>query len=91
MADFKENCIEWLNGQDTISVTLSQGRYISKVRKLAKKYPDLVQILAENDDGSIFAHMPLKSLKLNIISPKELGNDEKEKLVERLAQGKKEQ
>lgn len=90
MADFKENCIEWLNGQDTISVTLSQGRYISKVRKLAEKYPDLVQILAENNDGSIFAHMPLKSLKLNIISPKELGDDEKEKLVERLSQGKKE-
>lgn len=89
MADYRENCIEWLNGQDTISVTLSQGRYISKVRKLAEKYPDLVQILAENDDGSIFAHMPLKSLKLNIISPKELGNDEKEKLVERLTQGKK--
>ena len=91
MADFKENCIEWLNGQDTMSVTLSQGRYISKVRKLAKKYPDLVQILAENNDGSIFAHMPLKSLKLNIISPKELGDDEKEKLVKRLAQWKKEQ
>lgn len=91
MADLKENCIEWLNGQDTISVTLSQGRYISKVRKLAEKYPDLVQILKENDDGSIFAHMPLKSLKLNIISPKELGSDEKEKLVERLTQGKKEQ
>ena len=91
MADYRENCIEWLNGQDTISVTLSQGRYVSRVRKLAEKYPDLVQILAENDDGSIFAHMPLKSLKLNIISPKELGNDEKEKLVERLTRGRKEQ
>ena len=68
MAELKENCIEWLNGQDTISVTLSQGRYINKVKKLAKKHPDLVQILAENKDGSIFAHLPLKALKLNIIS-----------------------
>ena len=50
MAELKENCIEWLNGQDTISVTLSQGRYINKVKKLAKKHPDLVQILAENED-----------------------------------------
>ena len=31
MAELKENCIEWLNGQDTISVTLSQGKYINKV------------------------------------------------------------
>ena len=91
MADYRENCIEWLNGQDTISVTLSQGRYISKVRKLAEKYPNSVQILSENDDGSIFAHMPLKSLKLNIVPPKELGNEEKEKLIKRLAQGKEEQ
>lgn len=84
MADLKENCIEWLNGQDTISVTLSQGRYITKVKKLAKKYPDLVTILAENEDGSIFAHLPLKSLKLSIITPRELGEDEKEKMRDRL-------
>lgn len=84
MAELKENCIEWLNGQETISVTLSQGRYITKVRNLAKKYPDLVQILKENEDGSIFAHLPLKALKLNIIPPKELSEEEKEKARERL-------
>lgn len=63
-----ENSIEWLTGQDTISCTLSQKRLINKVRKLAKKYPDMVQIIAENEDGSIFAHLPLKALKLNIIT-----------------------
>lgn len=67
MSDPKENCIEWLNGEDTISVTLSQVKYINKVKKLQKKYPEMVTILAENDDGSIFARMPLKALKLNII------------------------
>ena len=88
MADEKENCIEWVNGQDTISVTLSQGRYISKVKKLAGKYPDLVQILHENKDGSIFAHLPLKSLKLSIIPPKELGQEEKERLAKQLRKNK---
>lgn len=84
MADVKENVIEWLNGDDTISVTLSQVKYISKVKKLAEKYPEKVQILAENDDGSIFAHLPLKSLKLSVIIPRELGEDEKEKLRDQL-------
>lgn len=67
MTDVKENVIEWLNNEDTISVTLYQVKYINKVKKLAIKYPDLVQILAENKDGSIFAHLPLKALKFNII------------------------
>lgn len=68
MAELRENCIEWLNGQDVISVTLSQKRLVSKVKKMAEKHPDLVTILAENADGSIFAHLPLKALKLSIIS-----------------------
>ena len=66
MAEYKENVIEWITGDDTISVTLSQKRHINKVKSLAKKYPDRVQILAENKDGSIFAHLPLESLKLYI-------------------------
>lgn len=78
MEVIKENCIEWLNGQDTISVTLNQQRFISKVKKLSKKYPNLVQIEAVNSDGSIFAHLPLKALKLNIISRNVEGFQNKE-------------
>lgn len=68
MAELRENCIEWLNGQSVVSVTLSQKRLVSKVKKMAEKHPDLVTILAENEDGSIFAHLPLKAVKLSIIS-----------------------
>ena len=53
----KENVIEWINGQDTISVTLHQGRYITKVEKLAKKFPKnrwvIPQIEAVIPDDSI--------------------------------------
>ena len=76
MAELRENCIEWINGQNTITVTLSQKKYINKVKRMAEKHPDLVSILAENDDGSIFAHLPLKALKLSIISRKEEAFDE---------------
>ena len=67
MAELRENCIEWLNGQDVVSVTLSQKRLISKVKRMAEKHPNLVKILAENADGSIFAHLPLKAVKLSIV------------------------
>lgn len=61
-----ENAIEWLTGQDTITVSLTQKRFINRVRKLAKKYPKSIEIVAENNDGSIMAHLPINALHLSI-------------------------
>lgn len=87
MAELKENVIEWITGEDTISVTLSQTKHINKVERLAKKYPDLVQILKRNADDSIFAHLPLKSLKLNIITTS-LTEEQKKVRAERLRESR---
>lgn len=87
MAELKENVIEWITGEDTISVTLSQTKHINKVERLAKKYPDLVQILKRNSDGSIFAHLPLKSLKLNIIT-NNLTEEQRKVRAERLKESR---
>jgi len=65
-SDCPENVIEWLTGQDRISLTLSQKKHINMVRKLKEKHPDLVDIVAENSDGSIYATMPLSALRLRI-------------------------
>ena len=85
----KENAIEWLTGQDTITLSLTQQRYITKVRKLKKKFPKLVKIRT-NKDGSIFAKLPLSALKLSIILREgvELSEEEKDALVERLQKGR---
>ena len=77
-----ENCIEWLTGQHTITCTISQGKYISKIKRLAEKYPKKVNILAENEDGTILAKLPLKALKLNIIE-KELTDEQREEMSKR--------
>lgn len=78
MAELRENSIEWLNGQETVTVSFSQKKYINKVKKLAEKHPELVAILAENEDGSIFAHLPLKAVKLSIITREEAQKEERE-------------
>ena len=85
----KENTIEWLTSQDTITLSLTQQRYITKVRKLKKKFPKLVKIRT-NPDGSIFAKLPLSALKLSIILREgvELSEEEKDALVERLQKGR---
>lgn len=54
-----ENVIEFFKGCDRAGITLSQPRYVNRVKKLAERYPDEVVILAENKDGSIYARMPV--------------------------------
>ena len=82
----KENNIEWLNGQNTVTVTLSQGKFINKVKKLAENHKD-VEIVAENSDGSIFAHLPLKFIKIS--APRQMTEEQKEQARKRLANLKK--
>lgn len=78
--DFKENNIEWITGDNTITVTLTSQRHITRVRKLAERKPDDVKITM-NKDGSIYATLPLSYLKFN--APLTLTEERKEKLRER--------
>ena len=86
----QENAIEWIKNSEVATVTFSQGRYISKIKKLAEKYPDKVQIRHENKDGSIVAHIPVKAIKINIIEGRELTEEEKERNKENLAKAREE-
>lgn len=60
-----ENVIDWIRDSKYATVTFSQGRYITKIKKLAEKYPDECEIVAENKDGSILAHIPVKWIKIS--------------------------
>ena len=79
--DYRENCIEWLTGQTTCTITLSQSKYINKVKRLAEKNPKEVKILHTNKDGSIVAKLPLSAIKINIIS-RSKGNEKHEKEID---------
>ena len=74
-----ENCIEWISNQHSITCTFSQLKWVNKVKQLHKKHPDKVKIIAENEDGSIVAKMPIKALKLSIIE-RELSEEKREEL-----------
>lgn len=57
---------KWLTGDEWITVTLSERHLWGVVRKLAKKYPDRVEILAEpkNNGGYMYAHLPIEFLQI---------------------------
>ena len=79
----QDNCIEFLKNDKTAVVTFSQGKYISKIKKLAEKYPDECKIVAENIDGSIMAHIPVKWIKISNIK-REMTEEQKLESAERL-------
>lgn len=83
----RENCIEFIKDEPRMTLTLSQGRFITKVRELAEKYPDEVEIVAENKDGSIVAHAPVSALHLSIIK-KNMTDEQRQAARERLAKAR---
>lgn len=81
--DFGENNIEFFRNADRATCYFSQGRFISKIRKLAEKYPDECEIVGENKDGSIVAHFPVKWIHISNVK-REMTDEQREAAAERM-------
>ena len=58
-----ENMIEFIKGSEMMTVTLSSGRHMTVIRKLAKRFPDQVKIIHDRDNAGYFlAHLPVSFL-----------------------------
>ena len=83
VGDLRENAIEFYKGDKVATGSFTQERYITRIRELAKKYPDECQIVAENKDGSICCHFPTRWIKISA-NKKEMTDEQKEAAKERL-------
>lgn len=80
--EMRENCIYWLQGDKNVTVNFVSGnRFASRVKDLAKRFPDDVKIESEKH-GVIIATVPLKAIKLNIVE-RILTEEEREAMRER--------
>lgn len=61
--EISENNIEWYSGDKTVTLSFTQQRFVNKIKKYAKSNSD-VEIVAENADGSICAHIPVSWIKI---------------------------
>lgn len=77
-----ENVIEFLENQERATVTFSQGRYKTRILNLAKQRPEECQIVAENKDGSLCAHIPTSWVKIS--PPAARSEEQREKARERM-------
>lgn len=70
-----ENVIEWRRGQQVVAVTLVSGsKFAKKLIRLQKTHDDIdVKV---NKDGSVFAHVPLKWIKIS--PPRQVSDEQKE-------------
>lgn len=79
---YSGNTIEWIKDAPKATLSLSQRGMITKIKRLAEKRPDECQILAENKDGSICAHIPVSWIKINL--PMNLSEEQRKKQAERM-------
>lgn len=78
-----ENCIEWINGQQTVTVTFCERKYINKIYALKERCPDDIEIIT-NQDGSICATLPKKFIKIS--PPKQVSEEQRQAASERFKQ-----
>ncbi len=52
-----------------------------KLLKLSQDYPEEEKILSENEDGSIFAHIPVRYVKIS--PPRQISEEQREAASER--------
>lgn len=80
-----EFSIEWIKGAEYAGVTVPSGTALkSKLLKLAVQNPDEVKIIVENKDGSIFAHIPVKYVKIS--PPRQVSEEQREAASKRFKQ-----
>lgn len=77
-----ENVIEFLENQERATVTFSQGRFQSRIRKLAAEHPEECNIVAENPDGSLYVYIP--TLWIKISPPRQFTEEQRQRMGKRL-------
>ena len=79
----QENAIEWVRGSKVATVNFCQGRMATRIKKLSEAKPDDVEIVAENKDGSVVAHVPSSWIRVNPPRQMDYSEEQLEALRER--------
>lgn len=79
-----ENVIEFIKDSERATVTFSQGRYKSRIKKFAAERPEECEIVAENADGSLCAHIPTAWVK--IVPSRQFSEEQRQEMAARFGQ-----
>lgn len=79
-----ETVYEQLQGEDTFTVTAAERKSVGMLRRLKESHPDEVEIVAENEDGSILARLPYSWMRIVPKRKVELSEERRAETAERL-------
>lgn len=81
-----ETGLEYLTEQSYATAWSDERKWINKILKLAAEHPDDVRILyyPENNDGTIYAHVPKNWIKLAPPRTVNMSDERKAELAERM-------
>ena len=90
MPNFNETACDYLSCDKHATFCSSETKWINKILKLAEEYPDQVeiQVLPENNQGMILAHIPKGWFKLNPPRKREMTEEQREAAAKRLAEAR---
>lgn len=80
----KENAVEFLTGDKTVTVSFTAQKYVNKMKKLHEKHSDKFEAYEINPDGSLYARIPLKWLKISIPRTNNMNEEQRIAAAERL-------
>ena len=80
----RETVYEHLEGKETFTITAAERVSVNMVRRLKAAHPGEVEIVSENEDGSILARMPYSWMRIVPKRRVELTAEQKAAAGERL-------
>ena len=78
---YNETSFDHKKGDNYWGISTGEQRWVNKIEKYAQSHPEEVTIISRNNDGSIFAHVPEKWVKLS--PPKEVSEEQRQAASER--------
>lgn len=78
----RETVICRAEGIGFASISSSEKKFISKIKKLGNKYPNDTKLI-ENPDGSVYLQFPIEWIKMPN-PPRQMSEEAREKAAERM-------
>ena len=79
-----ETVYEHVAGDKTFTVTAAERWSINMIHRLASQHPDEVEIVHENSDGSLVAHVPHEWMRIKPKAKRSMTEEQREALRERM-------
>lgn len=91
MREIRETAFNCVDEDNVASFSTQEKKWVNRALKLAEKYPDEVRIVAQNPDGSVCIHLPKSWFRLAPPVKRNLTEEQRQALAERMKKAREKQ